>query len=153
MADQKQAIMKALKQAIGGAPMSSPRPKMRPAGLARGMDATPAEIAALERGNRIQMMEGRENEAILKGEKAISDADQNRIMKMMGESGKTISDADKAKLLKMMMGRMKKSPAGMMKGGKVMKYEDGGAVKKKKVKKPKMGCVMKGRGGKYKGQS
>jgi hypothetical protein len=74
-------------------------------------------------------------------------------MKMMGESGKTISNADKAKLLKMMMGRMKKSPAGMMKGGKVMKYEDGGAVKKKKVKKPKMGCVMKGRGGKYKGQS
>lgn len=54
MADQKQAIMKALKQAMGGAPMSSPRPKMRPAGLARGMDATPAEIAALERGNRIQ---------------------------------------------------------------------------------------------------
>ena len=134
MADQKQAIMKALKQAMGGAPMSSPRPKMRPAGLARGMDATPAEIAALERGNRIQMMEGRENEAILKGEKAIS-------------------DADKAKILKMMMGRINKSPAGMMKGGKVMKYEDGGAVKSKKVKKPKMGCVMKGRGGKYKGQS
>jgi hypothetical protein len=134
MADQKQAIMKALKQAMGGAPMSSPRPKMRPAGLARGMDATPAEIAALERGNRIQMMEGRENEAILKGEKAIS-------------------DADKAKILKMMMGRINKSPAGMMKGGKVMKYEDGGAVRNKKVKKPKMGCVMKGRGGKYKGQS
>jgi len=124
MADQKQAIMKALKQAMGGAPM----------GLARGMDATPAEIAALERGNRIQMMEGRENEAILKGEKAIS-------------------DADKAKILKMMMGRINKSPAGMMKGGKVMKYEDGGAVRNKKVKKPKMGCVMKGRGGKYKGQS
>ena len=134
MADQKQAIMKALKQAMGGAPMSSPRPKMRPAGLARGMDATPAEIAALERGNRMQMLEGRENEAILKGEKAIS-------------------DADKAKILKMMMGRMTKSPAGTMKGGKVMKYEDGGAVRKKKVKKPKMGCVMKGRGGKYKGQS
>jgi len=134
MADQKQAIMKALKQAMGGAPMSSPRPKMRPTGLARGMDATPAEIAALERGNRIQKMEGRENEEILKGEKAIS-------------------NADKVKMLEMMMRRMKKSPAGMMKGGKVMKYEDGGAVKKKKVKKPKMGCVMKGRGGKYKGQS
>jgi len=134
MADQKQAIMKALKQAMGGAPMSSPRPKMRPTGLARGMDATPAEIAALERGNRIQMMEGRENEEILKGEKAIS-------------------NADKVKMLEMMMRRMKKSPAGMMKGGKVMKYEGGGAVKKKKVKKPKMGCVMKGRGGKYKGQS
>ena len=131
MADQKQAIMKALKQAMGGAPMSSPRPKMRP----RGMDATPEEIAALERGNRIQMMEGRENEEIRKGEDALS------------------KRAEKAKMLEMMMRRMKKSPAGMMKGGKVMKYEDGGAVRKKKVKKPKMGCVMKGRGGKYKGQS
>ena len=131
MADQKQAIMKALKQAMGGAPMSSPRPKMRP----RGMDATPEEIAALERGNRIQMMEGRENEEIRKGEEALS------------------KRAEKAKMLEMMMRRMKKSPAGMMKGGKVMKYEGGGAVKSKKVKKPKMGCVMKGRGGKYKGQS
>ena len=131
MADQKQAIMKALKQAMGGAPMSSPRPKMRP----RGMDATPEEIAALERGNRIQMMEGRENEEIRKGEDALS------------------KRAEKAKMLEMMMRRMKKSPAGMMKGGKVMKYEDGCAVKSKKVKKPKMGCVMKGRGGKYKGQS
>jgi len=131
MADQKQAIMKALKQAMGGAPMSSPRPKMRP----RGMGATPEEIAALERGNRIQMMEGRENEEIRKGEDALS------------------KRAEKAKMLEMMMRRMKKSPAGMMKGGKVMKYEDGGAVRNKKVKKPKMGCVMKGRGGKYKGQS
>jgi hypothetical protein len=131
MADQKQAIMKALKQAMGGAPMSSPRPKMRP----RGMDATPEEIAALERGNRIQMMEGRENEEIRKGEDALS------------------KRAEKAKMLEMMMRRMKKSPAGMMKGGKVMKYEGGGAVKNTKVKKPKMGCVMKGRGGKYKGQS
>ena len=131
MADQKQAIMKALKQAMGGAPMSLPRPKMRP----RGMDATPEEIAALERGNRIQMMEGRENEEIRKGEDALS------------------KRAEKAKMLEMMMRRMKKSPAGMMKGGKVMKYEDGGAVRNKKVKKPKMGCVMKGRGGKYKGQS
>ena len=131
MADQKQAIMKALKQAMSGAPMSSPRPKMRP----RGMDATPEEIAALERGNRIQMMEGRENEEIRKGEDALS------------------KRAEKAKMLEMMVRRMKKSPAGMMKGGKVMKYEDGGAVRKKKVKKPKMGCVMKGRGGKYKGQS
>ena len=119
------------KKKMGGAPMSSPRPKMRP----RGMDATPEEIAALERGNRIQMMEGRENEEIRKGEDALS------------------KRAEKAKMLEMMMRRMKKSPAGMMKGGKVMKYEDGGAVKSKKVKKPKMGCVMKGRGGKYKGQS
>jgi len=41
------------KNKMGGAPMNSPRPRMRP----RGMDATPEEIAALERGNRMQMME------------------------------------------------------------------------------------------------
>ena len=42
---------------------------------------------------------------------------------------------------------------GMMGGGNCKKYEAGGAVKKgKKKKKPKMGCVMKGRGGKYKGR-
>ena len=40
---------------------------------------------------------------------------------------------------------------GMMGGGAVKKYEAGGAVRSNK-KKPKMGCVMKGRGGKYKGQ-
>ena len=40
----------------------------------------------------------------------------------------------------------------MMDGGKVMKYEAGGAVRGNK-KKPKMGCVMNGRGGTYKGQS
>ena len=38
-----------------------------------------------------------------------------------------------------------------MGGGAVKKYEAGGAVRSNK-KKPKMGCVMKGRGGKYKGQ-
>jgi hypothetical protein len=34
-----------------------------------------------------------------------------------------------------------------------MEYKKGGAVKKKKAKKKKskMGCVMAGRGGKYKG--
>tara|TARA_R110002153_G_scaffold229373_1_gene382462 strand:- start:175 stop:294 length:120 start_codon:yes stop_codon:yes gene_type:complete len=37
----------------------------------------------------------------------------------------------------------------MMRGGKVQGYEDGGVAAPKK--KSKMGCVMKGRGGKYKG--
>ena len=38
-----------------------------------------------------------------------------------------------------------KKPAGMMRGGEVQQYKSGGAVRKKN------GCVMKGRGGKYKG--
>ena len=58
------------KKKMGGAPMNSPRPRMRP----KGMDATPEEIAALERGNRMQMMEGRENEEIRKGEAAMKKA-------------------------------------------------------------------------------
>ena len=58
------------KKKMGGAPMNSPRPRPRP----RGMDATPEEMAALERGNRMQMMEGRENEEIRKGEAAMKKA-------------------------------------------------------------------------------
>jgi hypothetical protein len=47
----------------------------------------------------------------------------------------------------------KPKPRPFKNGGKVMEYKKGGAVKKKKAKKKKskMGCVMAGRGGKYKG--
>jgi len=91
----------------------------------------------------------------------------------MGESGKTISDADK---LKMMMMQKRKdmdempdmSPEQMKMLELMMKQQQGvrdkaerkafpppsmmkkgGEVKRKK--KPKMGAVMKGRGGSYKG--
>jgi len=91
----------------------------------------------------------------------------------MGESGRTISDADK---LKMMMMQKRKgmdempdmSPEQMKMLEQMMKQqqgvrdkaerkafppasmmENGGEVKRKK--KPKMGAVMKGRGGSYKG--
>jgi len=91
----------------------------------------------------------------------------------MGESGKTISDADK---LKMMMMQKRKgmdempdmSPEQMKMLEQMMKQQQGvrdkaerkafppasmmnrgGEVKRKK--KPKMGAVMKGRGGSYKG--
>ena len=91
----------------------------------------------------------------------------------MGESGKTISDADK---LKMMMMQKRKdmdempdmSPEQMKMLEQMMKQQqgvrdkaerkafppasmmkNGGEVKRKK--KPKMGAVMSGRGGKYKG--
>lgn len=45
-------------------------------------------------------------------------------------------------MLQEMRNRRMAKPAGMKKGG---------AVKKKRTKKPKNGCTMKGRGGKYKG--
>jgi len=69
------------KKKMGGAPMNSPRPRMRP----RGMDATPEEIAALERGNRMQMMEGRENEEIRKGEAAMKKGGKVKKMKSGGK--------------------------------------------------------------------
>ena len=132
---QKEAIMRALMEAMGSsAPMTSKRPMARPkmiggmpGGSTRGID--PKDNYSPEGLMRL-------------------------LNQGMGESGKTISDADKARIRKMMMGRINKSPTGMMGGGKVMKYESGGAVEvKSKKKKPKMGCVMKGRGGKYKGRS
>ena len=88
-------------------------------------------------------------------EDAASEAMMQRIL---GESGKNMSDADLMKMIlrdkaraesgRTMSDRDKARP--FKNGGKVMGYEDGGAVTKKK-NKPKMGCVMAGRGGKFKG--
>ena len=129
MAD-KEAIMRALQEAMSG----SNRPRSRPEGVG-------SRIPPVGRG--------------------------------MGESGKTISDADK---LKMMMMQKRKgmdempdmSPEQMKMLEQMMKQQqgvrdkaerkafppasmmkNGGEVKRKK--KPKMGAVMKGRGGSYKG--
>ena len=70
------------------------------------------------------------------------------------ESGKTLSEAEIQRLLKMLgTTSAKPKPRPFKNGGKVMEYKKGCAVKKKKAKKKKskMGCVMAGRGGKYKG--
>jgi hypothetical protein len=113
---QKEAIMRALMEAMGSsAPMTSKRPMARPkmiggmpGGSTRGID--PKDNYSPEGLMRL-------------------------LNQGMGESGKTISDADKARIRKMMMGRINKSPTGMMGGGKVMKYESGGAVEVKSKKK------------------
>jgi len=92
--------------------------------------------------------------------KTISNADRARVKTMSGESGKNMSDAD---LMKMILRDKARSESGrnmsdrdkarpFKNGGKVMGYEDGGLVTKKK-NKPKMGCVMSGRGGSFKGIS
>jgi len=129
MAD-KQAIMMALKEAMaggGGAPATSKRPMARPNGLGES---------------------GR----------TISDADREMLKNMIGgmpggstrgiDPKENYSEEDLMRLLMSAGAKSPKKPAGMMRGGKVQGYNDGGAVGKKK---PKMGCVMKGRGGKYKG--
>ena len=106
------------KKKMGGAPMSSPRPKMRP----KGLDATPEEIAALERGNRMQMMEGRENEEIRKGEAAMKKArpmgmKSGGALKMVEKNGEKVPfyAADGKGVMK--------------KGGKVKKMKSGGKIR------------------------
>ena len=126
MAD-KQAIMRALQEAMGSsAPMKSRRPMARP----NMIGASPSG------GTRgIDPAENYSPEGLMR-----------LLNQGMGESGKTISDADKMRIMSM----LRKKSGGMK---KPMGFESGGAVRTKRTKKPKMGCVMKGRGGKYKGRS
>jgi len=126
MAD-KQAIMRALQEAMGSsAPMKSKRPMARP----NMIGASPSG------GTRgIDPAENYSPEGLMR-----------LLNQGMGESGKTISDADKMRIMSM----LRKKGGGMK---KPMGFESGGAVRTKRTKKPKMGCVMSGRGGKYKGQS
>ena len=91
--------------------------------------------------------------------KTISDADRQRAMDRAGaleaserrfltqESGNGISASDAA-LLRELLGESSAPPKSRR--PRARPFEDGGAVRKKK---PKMGCVMKGRGGSYKGRS
>ena len=149
MADQKQAIMQALMKAMGSspsAPATSPRPKPRPR---MGMGRAGASFMG-EAG------------------KTISDADRRKIMGMMGESGKTISDADRQRAMDRagMLEALEAGEVGMMspidlerlrrqlgmsRRKKPAEFNGGGAVGTKAKKKPKKGCVMKGRGGNFKG--
>ena len=126
MAD-KQAIMRALQEAMGSsAPMKSRRPMARP----NMIGASPSG------GTRgIDPAENYSPEGLMR-----------LLNQGMGESGKTISDADKMRIMSM----LRKKSGGMK---KPMGFKAGGAVGTKRTKKPKMGCVMSGRGGKYKGQS
>ena len=125
---QKEAIMRALREAMGSspsAPMTSPRPRIRPRSLG-------------EAG------------------KTISDADRKGMMGRIPPVGKGVGNADmelspaQIKMLEQMIKQQNRvrdaeerkafPPASMMKNG--------GVVRKSK---PKKGCVMKGRGGSYKG--
>ena len=130
---QKEAIMRALKEAMGSsAPMTSKRPMARPkAGMRRAGASLMGEAG-----------------------KTMSDADRMR-QKRMDRAGmlQALEAGEMGQMSPIELARLRKK-LGMMGGGAVKKYEAGGAVEVKgKKKKPKMGCVMKGRGGKYKGRS
>ena len=130
---QKEAIMRALREAMGSsAPMTSKRPMARPkAGMGRAGASLMGEAG-----------------------KTMSDADRMR-QKRMDRAGmlQALEAGEMGQMSPIELARLRKK-LGMMGGGAVKKYEAGGAVEVKgKKKKPKMGCVMKGRGGKYKGRS
>lgn len=130
---QKEAIMRALMEAMGSsAPMTSKRPMARPkAGMGRAGASLMGEAG-----------------------KTMSDADRMR-QKRMDRAGmlQALEAGEMGQMSPIELARLRKK-LGMMGGGAVKKYEAGGAVEVKgKKKKPKMGCVMKGRGGKYKGRS
>jgi len=99
--------------------------------------------------------------------KTISDADRMRMQEMKMQEIKGRGDMDLSpehiKMLEQMMMKQQgvrdaaerkafPPPSMMNGGGEVQGYKPGGVVTKK-TKKPKMGCVMKGRGGSYKGRS
>jgi len=143
---QKEAIMRALQEAMGGsssAPSRSLRPKLRPPMIGGMPGGSTRGIPPKDNYSKEDLMR-------LLGEsgKTISNADKAKALQ--GEAGKTLSDSD-IKMLEQMMKQQQGArgaaerkafpPASMM--------ENGGEVKRKK--KPKMGAVMKGRGGKYKG--
>jgi len=141
---EKEAIMRALREAMGG----STRPRTRPPGLG-GLGESGRTISNADRRKMILGGSGR----------SISDADRAMIRGMLGDQSlrEKKPTADPMKLspaqIKMLEQMMKQQqgvrdaaerkafpPPSMMKNG--------GAVRKRK---PKKGCVMKGRGGKYKG--
>ena len=130
---QKEAIMRALMEALGG-PSDAQRQ--------RAMDRA-SMLEALEMGNMPKRVPNpRLSPDAMKGV-------PKRVPRprLRPESMQDVSpDAEKGDILLMLQEmqnrRRNMNPAGMKKGG---------AVKKKRTKKPKNGCTMKGRGGKYKG--
>jgi hypothetical protein len=141
--DIERALMEALG---GGGPKTSMRPRMRPKGMGES-GKTMSDADKL----KMMMMMGESG-------KTMSDSDRGR-SRGIGEAGKTLSDKDIEYLEQMMQRQQMEQgaaerkafppPSMMNRGGEVQGYKPGGAVRKKK--KSKMGCVMSGRGGKYKG--
>ena len=125
---QKEAIMRALREAMGSspsAPMTSPRPRIRPRGLGEaGKTISDADRRGMV--GRIPPV----GKGVGSGDMELSPA-QIKMLEQMIKQQNRVRDAEERKAF---------PPPSMM--------NNGGAVRKAK---PKKGCVMKGRGGKYKG--
>ena len=128
---QKEAIMRALREAMGSspsAPMTSPRPRLRP----KGMSDSGRTMSDADRARAERMMDNIPSvgKGLGGGDMELSPA-QIKMLEQMIKQQNRVRDAAERKAF---------PPPSMMKNG--------GAVRKRK---PKKGCVMKGRGGKYKG--
>ena len=125
---QKEAIMRALREAMGSspsAPMTSLRPRIRPRGLGEaGKTISDADRKGMM--GRIPPV----GKGVGSGDMELSPA-QIKMLEQMIKQQNRVRDAEERKAF---------PPPSMM--------NNGGAVRKAK---PKKGCVMKGRGGKYKG--
>ena len=156
---EKEAIMRALREAMGSspsAPMTSPSPRLRP----KGMSDSGTSPRPRLRPKGFGMSNADRRKMILGGSgRSISDADRAMVRQMLGdqslrEKNPTADPMDlspaQIKMLEQMIKQQNRvrdaaerkafPPPSMM--------NNGGAVRKAK---PKKGCVMKGRGGKYKG--
>ena len=128
---QKEAIMRALMEAMGSspsAPMTSPRPPRRP----RGLGEAGKTISDADRAMVREMLG---NQSLREKNPTADPMDlspaQIKMLEQMIKQQNRVRDAEERKAF---------PPPSMM--------NNGGAVRKAK---PKKGCVMKGRGGKYKG--
>ena len=137
---EKEAIMRALQEAMGG----SNRPRSRP----QGMGEAGKTMSDSDRLKMLMMKMGESG-------RTMSDADRARMkstadsLRGIGEAGKTLSDSD-MKMLELMMKQqeMKQGAAERKAFPPPSMMKNGGEVRKRK---PNMGAVMKGRGGSYKG--
>ena len=128
---EKEAIMRALQEAMGGsasAPAKSQRPRIRPPGFGAGGLSDKMKKNALQK-------------IMQKGAMTQGGTLENSMMNMSPEQIKMLEQLMKQQQMKQGAAERKAFPPPSM-------MNNGGAVRKRK---PKKGCVMKGRGGKYKG--
>jgi hypothetical protein len=107
------------KKRSSGAPATSKRPKLRPLGLA----ATKAEVAALNRGNKINKMESKQDKELIK--------------KKSGGALKSVPAGSKG--LSKLPTKVRNNMGYMKSGGEVKKMGDGGMCRG-------MGAATKGGG-------
>jgi len=137
MADED--VKRALMEALG----MGQRPRPRPEGMGsrippvgRGMGESGKTISDADKLKMMMMQKRKDMD-----EMPDMSPEQMKMLELMMKQQQGVRDKAERKAFP--------PPSMMNRGGKVMGYEYGGVVGKKK--KPKMGAVMAGRGGSFKG--